>query len=178
MQKFRLKRVSKKIKKDIFDYIKEWYDNGEQTIIPSACNLGNLTFDEWYKKIKSLENKCVANMVPSTLFAFYVDKKLVGFLDLRHNIDTTFLEEYGGHIGYGIRPSERNKGYASLMLSYGLIEAFKLGLNKVLITCKENNIASKKVILSNDGYFDRNTVLIENNKKSIVERYYIDFYKV
>ena len=175
--KFKFKKITRGIKKDIYDYIKEWRDNNENVIVPSCCDLKDLNFNVWYKNLKK-EEKPSLNRVPGTLFAFYVDKKLVGFLRLRHNLDNKNLEEYYGHIGYGIRPSERNKGYASLMLSYGLIEAFKLGIDKVLITCDKDNIASKKVILSNDGYFDRTTKLIENGKERIIERYFIDFYRV
>jgi len=58
---------------------------------------------------------------------------------------------YGGHIGYGIRPSERQKGYATTGLQLALEEARKRGLDQVLLTCGVDNLASRRVILANGG---------------------------
>ncbi|MBP9779510.1 GNAT family N-acetyltransferase, partial [Candidatus Gracilibacteria bacterium] len=67
------------------------------------------------------------------------------------------LMEFGGHIGYGIRPSERRKGYATKMLALGLIEAKKLGIERVLLGCSDDNPGSYKTIEANGGIFDRYT---------------------
>ena len=75
---------------------------------------------------------------------------------LRHQL-TEQLREHGGHIGYGIRASERGKGYATKMLELTLIEAKKLGINEVLITCNPDNIASQKVVLKNKGVLEKKT---------------------
>ena len=67
------------------------------------------------------------------------------------SIATDFLSTVGGHIGYGIRLSERGKGYATIGLKLALEECKKLGIQKVLLTCKSSNIASRKCIERNDG---------------------------
>ena len=56
------------------------------------------------------------------------------------------LINIGGNIGYAIRPSERRKGYATIQLQLLLEKAEELGLEKVLVTCRDNNIGSKKTI--------------------------------
>ena len=90
------------------------------------------------------------DFVPATTFYAFDDSKIVGRLTLRHQL-TEKLMKYGGHIGYGVNPSQRNKGYASQMLKLALHEAAELGLEKVLLTCDHTNIGSIKVIEKNNG---------------------------
>ena len=75
-------------------------------------------------------------------------------------------KEEGGHIGYSIRPSQRRKGFAKLQLELGLAEARKQGLDRVLITCDEDNEASRRTILSAGGVYE-NTI-------DRSQRYWID----
>jgi len=63
------------------------------------------------------------------------------------------MAKTGGNLGYYIRPSARNKGYGTKILELALVKAKKLGLQKVLITCDESNIPSKKIIEKNKGQF-------------------------
>ena len=92
--------------------------------------------------------------VPCTSFLLVDDKKIYGALSLRHHINHPNLIHRGGHIGYGIRPSERGKWYATQMLSLWLIEAKKLWLEKVLLTCQSENFGSKRVIEKNGGILE------------------------
>ena len=89
--------------------------------------------------------------VPHTMY-WIIDSndQYVGQIDLRHKINAA-LRCYGGHIGYEIRPSERKKGYGKMALKEVLIKAKKLELNKVLVTCDSDNIASRKIIETNKG---------------------------
>ncbi|MBS9784392.1 GNAT family N-acetyltransferase [Candidatus Gracilibacteria bacterium] len=108
---------------------------------------------------------------PSTLFFVYSDNsELIGAIDIRHNLDNTFLKEFGGHIGYGVAPKYRRNGYATKMLEKGLEEAKKLGIEKVLVCCYDGNIASQKVIEKNGGEFERFANL--DGKK--LRRYWIE----
>ena len=68
-------------------------------------------------------------------------------IDIRHYLNE-YLTQVGGHIGYGVRKTERNKGYAKQMLKLALEKCKELKIKRVLITCDEDNIASEKVILS------------------------------
>lgn len=83
------------------------------------------------------------------------DERILWAIQVRHSIDHPRLIEVGGHIGYGVRPSERGKWYATEMLRFSLLEAKKLWLEKVLITCLDDNIPSAKVIENNGGVFER-----------------------
>jgi len=96
---------------------------------------------------------------------------LVGSSRLRHTL-TPDLEQEGGHIGYDIRPSQRGKGYATLLLNLMLEEAKGSGLTGVLVTCDETNIASARVIEKNGGKMLNKVVSEESGE--LVRRYWID----
>lgn len=94
------------------------------------------------------------NAVNSHLFFFFDWEVLLWSLQIRHTIEHPNLKEIWGHIGYGLYPSARGKWYATEMLRLGLIEAGKLWLKKVLITCTDWNIPSLRVIEKNGGVFE------------------------
>lgn len=79
---------------------------------------------------------------------------MIGFLALRHSIDTEYLRTEGGHIGYSIRSSYRRQGHASRALGLALERARELGLERVLITCDVDNVASARTIESQGGVFE------------------------
>lgn len=82
------------------------------------------------------------------------DARMVGFLALRHSLDNEFLRTQGGHIGYSVRPSQRRRGHASRALGLALDRARELGLDRVLVTCDEDNVASARTIESQAGRFE------------------------
>ena len=93
---------------------------------------------------------------------------MVGAVNIRHDLNY-YLLKYGGHIGDGIRPSERRKGDPTEMIRRALEECRELGLTRVLMTCDKNNIGSAKSIIRNGGILE-NEVLEEG---SIKQRYWI-----
>ena len=95
--------------------------------------------------------------------------RILGVVNIRHRLTDKLLIE-GGHIGYGIRPSERRKGYATKILELALVEAKKLGIERALVTCDKENIGSAKTILRNGGKFDQENLY----EGRIVQRYWID----
>lgn len=134
------------------------------------CN----TADEWITGIKRLEDPetCPDGLVPSNTYIAVrlSDNKIVGITDLRHSLDTPGLKEWGGHIGYSVRPDERRKGYATEMLRQNLLNAKKLGLDRVMISCDEDNIASERTIIANGGVYEK-TVLVDGERA--VKRFWI-----
>lgn len=91
--------------------------------------------------------------VPSTALFGFVGDEIVGKASIRHYLND-HLEKVGGHIGYGVLPAHRSKGFASLMLKESLTHCWNLGLKKVLVTCDESNLASVKVIVKNGGLLE------------------------
>ncbi len=94
--------------------------------------------------------------VPCTfLFAFNCDGDLVGRTSIRHNL-TDYLLKVGGHIGYGVAPKHRRKGYATAILKESLnhVRIHLPDLKKVLVTCDEENIGSRKTIENNNGQLE------------------------
>jgi len=99
------------------------------------------------------------------------DGTLLGVSNLRHRLDAA-LEDYGGHIGYGIRPSERRKGYGTLMLKLTLDKARERGIRRVLITCDPENIGSVRVIQNNSGVLASESY--SERAKRVTSRYWIE----
>ncbi len=91
--------------------------------------------------------------VANTTFWLVEGDNYIGSVNIRHTL-TPHLLEVGGHIGYTIRPSERGKGYGNMILELALPKAKELGIMDVLVTCKEDNIASAKVIEKNGGVLE------------------------
>lgn len=90
----------------------------------------------------------------TTLFCLDKDRNIfVGAVNIRHYLNDELLKT-GGHIGDGIRPSERRKGYATAMIALALKECKKLGIKRVLMTCDKNNIGSAKSIINNGGVLE------------------------
>jgi predicted acetyltransferase len=79
------------------------------------------------------------------------------------------LETWGGHCGFSVRPSERGKGYAKEMLRLNIENSKILGIEKLLITCDVENIASEKTILANGGVYEK-TIEVDGCK---IKRYWI-----
>lgn len=128
---------------------------------------------EWLAFIKrnSQEETVAEGLVLATEFLAIrsSDNRLVGMIGIRHTLND-FLFKIGGHIGYSVRRSEWNKGYAKEMLKAALIFSQTIGLEKVLVTCDKDNVGSAKVIQANGGQLE-NEILYEGE---LVQRYWID----
>lgn len=110
--------------------------------------------------------------VPDSVF-FLLDIErniLLGAVNIRHYLND-FLLQYGGHIGDGIRPSERGKGYATEMIRLALQECKKLGIDRALMVCDKSNIASARTIIKNGGILENEYV---DDKGKIQQRYWIE----
>ena len=127
-------------------------------------------FDNYLKELERSEP--INGMVPdSTFFLLDLDRnKLLGAVNIRHYLND-FLLKFGGHIGDGIRPTERRNGYGTEMVRLALIECEKLGIDKVLMVCDKSNIASAKTIINNGGILE-NEIIDENG--NVNQRYWIN----
>ena len=93
----------------------------------------------------------------------------LGSITLRHRL-TEHLLHVGGHIGYGLRPSARGRGLAAWALGEVLPYARKLGLDRVLLTCSDANLASARTIERNGGVLED----IRKTELGLIRRYWID----
>ncbi|WP_086348481.1 GNAT family N-acetyltransferase [Candidatus Enterococcus clewellii] len=98
------------------------------------------------------------------------DNRLVGMIDVRHTLND-YLLKFGGHIGYCVRRSEWNQGYAKEMLRVALDYCRTIELKKVLVTCVKTNPASAKVIQFNGGKLENE--LVDETDGETVQRYWI-----
>lgn len=88
--------------------------------------------------------------VATTFLLALVDEEIVGHVSIRHALNER-LRRVGGHIGYGVVPAHRRKGYASEMLRLSILHARALGLGELLLTCDDDNTASQRTIEKNGG---------------------------
>ena len=146
----------------------------ESPLINGSAGLDRFSsIEDWLEELKkrSCEDTVPEGLVPSSTYLGVREKDnyIVGMIDIRHYLNE-YLTQVGGHIGYGVRKTERNKGYAKQILKLALEKCKKLKIKRVLITCDEDNIASEKVILSaNAKLEDIRNVDGENKKRFWIE---------
>lgn len=112
--------------------------------------------------------------VAETVFWLVEGDEFIGRASLRHELNDG-LRQIGGHIGYEIRPSERRKGSGTLICKLALDEARKIGLHRAMITCDEDNLASRKIIEANGGKLE-NAVQFEG-RSSRTLHFWVDLDK-
>ncbi len=123
-------------------------------------------------RISCCKDKAIDDNVKAiTYMAITDEEELIGAVNIRLELNE-FLLNIGGNIGYSVRKSEREKGYATEMLRLGLLKCKELELDKVLVTCNCDNIASEKVIIKNGGVFDNE--IFDKGNDTKVKRFWID----
>lgn len=130
-------------------------------------------FDAWLANVRrySSPETTPAGKVPSTQYlALDENEHLVGMVNLRHCLND-YLLEFGGHIGYSVRPADRKNGYAIQMLKLALDKAKALGIDRVRIACDRYNIASAKTIQANGGVLDGERY--DPQDSTLTQRYWI-----
>lgn len=167
--KLRLVKLSEDYKRHLNEMMEEWYATGEN-IIPYVIRRNDYKDFEYY--MDNLEVKeGTENLVPdSTFFCLDEDRDIfVGAVNIRHYLNEGLLRT-GGHIGDGVRPSERRKGIATKMIGLALDECRKLGIYRVLMVCDKDNIGSAKSIINNGGVLENEII----DGEVIEQRYWIE----
>ncbi len=167
--KLKLVKASQEYRSQIGDMMEEWNASGEK-IVPYAIR--RLDYRDYEYYCSHLECKDDKNgFVPDSTF-FCLDEErniMVGAVNIRHYLNEALLLN-GGHMGDGVRPSERRKGIATKMIGLALEECKKLGITNVLMVCDKENIGSAKSIIYNGGILEN-----EVEVNGIIEqRYWID----
>jgi predicted acetyltransferase len=143
-------------------YHRSWLEaadeSGYQPWLPAELSLAALhepdTFAAFVKRQLADEDTGVRDgFVPST-HLWYVDgTTFLGRLSVRHWL-TGWLRDYGGHIGYDVRPSARRLGHATAMLRQALPWCARLEIDPALVTCDTTNVGSRRVIEAAGGVFE------------------------
>lgn len=164
---------AKHLEKEAYlDYIEAWHEAGEP-IIPMAADCNEDTFEQWQAKTEAIKHKITCpegRVTAETHFAVNDEGLVCGAINIRHELNDFLLKE-GGHIGYGVRPSERGKGIARWMLLKALDICKELDIDYVLITCNKTNIASAHTIMSVGGEL-KNEITNEETGK-VTQRYWV-----
>ncbi len=148
------------------DQVKNHTNRSPWAIFKNDCR----DFDRYLEELELKEPK--DGKVPDSVF-FLLDEerdRLLGAVNIRHYLNENLLKD-GGHIGDGIRPSERRRGYGTELVRLALEECRKLGIDRVLMFCDKDNVASAKTIIKNGGVLDGEFV---NSDGEIEQRYWID----
>ena len=164
MEKFYFERPSIERKNEIIEYLDEFVKYGSD--INGSGSLDKIydgyTFEQALDRCLKMEDEEYAKSVgrcqgKTFLLIRENDNKIVGTINVRWNLSEEMLQ-FGGHIGYGIRPTERRKGYNKINLYLGMIEAKKVGLEKVMLDCDVNNLGSDKTLKALGGKLERTEI--------------------
>lgn len=112
-----------------------------------------------------------AHFVRENFYLCYDGDDMVGVFSLKFEL-TPFLYNYGGHIGYAVKPSRRRRGFATEILKQGLKTAKAFGFDRMLLICDEDNVASEKTILKCGGKFEN--TLFDEDEQVNVKRFWIE----
>ena len=171
-QKLHLREPEEADREQVMAYREEFLANGSRMDGTSALDQYP-DFDAWLANIRALKDPATtpAGFVPATQYlALDEQEHLVGMTNLRHYLND-YLLNYGGHIGYSVRPAERKNGYATQMLRLTLDKARERGIGKVRICCDHYNVASARTIRANGGVLEDE--LFDSSDGMLTQRYWI-----
>ncbi len=126
-------------------------------------------FDEYVEMLLLKETDPMPGWSAETVFWSVIGSEYVGRISLRHELIGNLLN-YGGHIGYDVRPSMRRRGFGTQQLALCLQEARQRGFTRVLITCDDDNLGSIRIIEANGGVLEDKR---DNGRPTLTRRYWI-----
>ena len=159
---------SSKYHQSYISYIKEL---GDEVRYPFTLNLSFNNFEQLLVQLKSysLGENLPDDSVPNTTLWLVEGLNIIGVSNVRHHLNSR-IENCGGHIGLGIRPSYRGKGLGNYLMQLSIKYLHDLGVKPVHIHCYKNNISSAKAIKNNCGVL--NSEFNDNNK--VIQRYLVN----
>ena len=170
MNDVRLVKPQLELEEEYLSFYQEWKESGEN-MVPWVISKDPSDFQGMLKELSNQEKGIGVKegWVSDSTFWLVDNQHRVLGANIRHQL-TEYLYNAGGHIGYGIRPLERWKGYATKLLELSLIEAKKLGINDVLVVCDAGNVGSERTIIKNGGRPDTDYIEEDGN---VIKRYWI-----
>jgi predicted acetyltransferase/GrpB-like predicted nucleotidyltransferase (UPF0157 family) len=160
--------INLKDKNEYEKMIENWNVTGERKV-PFVLDFVYNNFSELVTRIRGMEKiENVQNgfVESTTLLLRNKHKEIVAVTNVRHRLNEN-LTIHGGHIGYGVNPKFRNRGYAKLILSLALDFVKQFGVKKALLTCDKDNLFSKRTIMSQGGVLDES--IISNELRFFIE---------
>jgi len=154
--------------------VQEFLEAGEP-LVPFPLSFPNDDFPGFVERLAACARgeNLPPGFVPHSTYWLVLDgREVVGVSNLRHRL-TDKLRRHGGHIGYGVRPSVRGRGFSRELLRQTLVRARAMGLSEVLLTCDRGNEPSARTIRRNGGVLASEEFLPELSEFS--QRYWISF---
>lgn len=133
--------------------------------------MGTYSFSQWKEAQLALaeDNSHPEGMVRAeTLFLVEDNGYIIGAINLRYAM-TEDLLKLGGHMSFGIRPEERKKGYAFIMVKLALNRLRISGITRALVTITRDNKAAQKTIRKIGGKLEN----AYESKGTVIDRYWI-----
>ena len=172
MEKLKFEIPSIDRKEDAIEYINEFYEYNSKVNGSGGLDRYLDNYEDWLIKLEECASRIPNEQkVPARTY-FLVresDNKIVGMINIRLTLNEN-LKKLGGHIGYGIRPTERRKGYNKINLYLGLEIAKKLNIENVLLTIDIDNIGSIKTVEALGGVLENKI----NDNGKVICRYFIN----
>ncbi len=164
IETFYLESPSLMRKNEIIDYINEFVEYKSNINGTGSLDkiLSGYTFEQALDRCLNMQDEKYAKKLggcPGKTFLLIRknDNKIIGTINIRWNL-TEKMKQFGGNIGYGIRPLERKKGYNKINLYLGLMEAKKIGLDEVMLDCDVKNLGSSKTMEALGGKLERTEI--------------------
>ena len=165
----KLVKLEPQYRRHLEEMMGEWYATGEK-IVPYAIRKNDYQDFDYYLQHLEIKVETDGRVPDSTFFCLDEERNIfVGAVNIRHDLNEYLLRS-GGHIGDGVRPSERRKGVATAMIALALEECRRLGINRVLMVCEKDNVGSARSIQKNGGVLE-NEILDDGVWE---QRYWID----
>ena len=154
---------------DVLSFYAEIERSGGECI-----GIGNYrNYDLW---LEGMRNRHTGKNLPKgyvreNFYLCYEGERLVGVFSLKFEL-TEYLLNFGGHVGYATRPTDRNRGLATQMMKQGTALAKEFGFTRLLCVCDDDNYASERVIVKNGGVLEDERYDAE--EKVTVKRFWIE----